>query len=158
MTTNTVKSRLTRRGLLFTAAAATLASAAGAAPPSPSIKVYKDPSCGCCTGWVEKLKQSGFRVTTIETADMSAVKSRLHIPDDLSSCHTGVINGLVIEGHIPPPDVREYAQRTRKSLGIAVPGMPTNSPGMEVPDAPADPYTVWEFFADGSRRPFAKHS
>ena len=159
MTSNVDTPGLTKRQILIaTSAVVAVSRAADAAPAKLSIRVYKDPSCGCCTGWVEKLRQAGFLTTTTETADMAAVKSRLRVPDDLASCHTGIIKGLVIEGHIPPSDVRKFVLQNRKSLGIAVPGMPTNSPGMEVPGAPSEPYTVWEFFADGSRKPFAKHA
>lgn len=114
--------------LVFTVllAASSLVHAAGTA-----ITVYKDANCGCCHGWVEHLRDAGFTVSTVNSDDMSAVKTRLGVPDSAASCHTGVIEatGQVIEGHVPAAAVKKLmASPTVK--GIAVPGMPANSPGM----------------------------
>lgn len=106
--------------------ASSLAHAAGDA-----ITVYKDPNCGCCEGWVEHLRESGYKVKTVDSEDMSAVKKRLGVPDKLASCHTGVVDasGQVMEGHVPAAAVKKLiAQSTVK--GVAVPGMPLNAPGM----------------------------
>ncbi|MEQ1752540.1 MAG: DUF411 domain-containing protein [Micropepsaceae bacterium] len=93
---------LSKRQLLLLATVAAITPALAASKSQISILVFKDPSCGCCSGWVEKLGQAGFRTTISETADMASVKSRYKIPDDLSSCHTGIVHGLVVEGHVPP--------------------------------------------------------
>jgi hypothetical protein len=107
-------------------AASAFAHAAGEA-----ITVYKDPNCGCCEGWVEHLRESGFKVKAVDSADMSAVKKRLAVPDDMASCHTGVVDasGQVIEGHVPAAAVQKLIAN-RAVKGVAVPGMPANSPGM----------------------------
>ena len=114
--------------LVFAAllAAASLAHAAGEA-----ITVYKDAHCGCCEGWVAYLRDAGYQVKTIDTADLPAVKKRLGVPDTMASCHTGVVeaSGQVIEGHVPAAAVKKLIA-TPGVKGVAVPGMPMNSPGM----------------------------
>jgi hypothetical protein len=114
--------------LLFSVlvAASSLAYAAG-----ESITVYKDPNCGCCNGWVEHLRESGYKVKAIDSADMSAVKKRLGVPGAMASCHTGVVDasGQVIEGHVPAAAVKKLIAKPAVK-GVAVPGMPLNSPGM----------------------------
>ena len=108
------------------AAASTLAHAAGEA-----ITVYKDPNCGCCTAWIEHLREAGYKVKAVESDDMAAVKKRLGVPQELESCHTGVADasGQVIEGHVPAPALAKLLA-TPSVKGVAVPGMPANSPGM----------------------------
>jgi hypothetical protein len=128
-----------------------------AAPAAPKIKVYKDPSCGCCTAWADKLTAAGFSVEVEARDDMDALKTKLGVPSDLVSCHTGVINGYAIEGHVPPADIKRLVATKTKAKGLAVPGMPINSPGMEVPGEPNERYTVWLFQADGKRTAFAEH-
>ena len=114
--------------LVFAAllAAASLAHASGEA-----ITVYKDAHCGCCEGWVAYLRDAGYQVKTINTDDMPAVKKRLGVPDTMASCHTGVVeaSGQVIEGHVPAAAVKKLIA-TPNVKGVAVPGMPMNSPGM----------------------------
>lgn len=96
-----------------------------------SITVYQDPNCGCCSGWVEHMRQSGFTVKAIETVDMSTVKEKLGVPGGLASCHTGVIDasGQVIEGHVPAIAVDKLMANSSVK-GVSAPGMPLNSPGM----------------------------
>jgi hypothetical protein len=107
-------------------AASAFAHAAGEA-----ITVYKDPNCGCCEGWVEHLRDSGYKVKAVDSADMSAVKKRLGVPEAMASCHTGVVDasGQVIEGHVPAAAVKKLIAKPAVK-GVAVPGMPLNSPGM----------------------------
>lgn len=107
-------------------AASSLAHAAGTA-----ITVYQDPNCGCCSGWVEHLRESGFDVTAIKTADMASVKQRLGVPMELGSCHTGVVEatGQIIEGHVPASAVNKLLADTSVK-GVSAPGMPLNAPGM----------------------------
>jgi hypothetical protein len=129
-----------------------------ASPAVPaSIKVYKDPSCGCCTAWVEHLRHAGFTATIESREDINNIKTQLGVPSDLTSCHTGVINGYTIEGHVPAADIRHLIASQPKAKGLAVPGMPMNSPGMEVAGEPNERYTVWLFRADGKREAYAKH-
>ncbi|HVK96037.1 MAG TPA: DUF411 domain-containing protein [Noviherbaspirillum sp.] len=126
-------------------AASAFSHAAGEA-----ITVYKDPHCGCCEGWVEHLRESGFKVKAIDSADMSAIKKRLGVPDAAASCHTGVVDasGQVIEGHVPAAAVKKLIA-TPAVKGVAVPGMPMNSPGMGKMDG--NLVTV-----DFSGKPFSK--
>lgn len=114
----------------FAAVALTAASsftyAAGTA-----ITVYQDPNCGCCEGWAQHMRESGFNVTEIKTAHMGAVKQKLGVPVELGSCHTGVVNatGQIIEGHVPANAVDKLLADPSVK-GVAAPGMPLNSPGM----------------------------
>ncbi|MGB3289649.1 MAG: DUF411 domain-containing protein [Burkholderiaceae bacterium] len=96
-----------------------------------AITVYQDPNCGCCTGWVEHMRDAGFQVKAIKTADMAAVKQKLGVPMELSSCHTGVVEGTgqLIEGHVPANAVRKMLADSSVK-GVSAPGMPVNSPGM----------------------------
>jgi hypothetical protein len=123
---------LTRRMMLALAASAAAGVATGAsAAPKPAIKVSKDPNCGCCTGWVEHLRNNGFTATAVNTADMQAVKTRLRVPAELASCHTAEIAGYVIEGHVPAHAINRLLVEKPTARGLAVPGMPIGSPGME---------------------------
>lgn len=149
-----------RRAFMCAGAAfAMLFSSRGAiaAPKKPSIKVYKDASCGCCTAWVERLTSAGFAAEVEERDDMDTLKASLGVPDALASCHTGVVAGYVIEGHVPPADIKRLLATRPKAKGLAVPGMPVNSPGMEIPGAKDQPYTVWLFQANEKRTAFAQH-
>jgi hypothetical protein len=122
----------------------------------PVVQVAKSPTCGCCADWVDHLESEGFRVEVEDTGDLISVKRRLGVPGDLSSCHTAVVEGYVIEGHVPAGDIRRLlAERPGDVEGLAVPGMPAGSPGMEGP--PPEPYDVVAFYGDGGRRVFASH-
>ena len=121
------------------------------------ITVYKDPSCGCCTKWVEHLRASGLRPTVHDRSDMDALKDSLGVPASLRSCHTAVVGKYVIEGHVPAADLRRLLARAPKGvLGIAVPDMPAGSPGMEMPGQ-RDRYDVVAFSASGTTSVFARH-
>lgn len=95
------------------------------------ILVHKDPNCGCCTGWVRHLKDAGFAVKVEETANLQVVRKRLGVPNDLAACHTAEFAGYVIEGHVPALALRQLLEKRPAAVGLAVPGMPTGSPGME---------------------------
>jgi hypothetical protein len=123
--------KLTRRGMLIVAATSLLQSAMPAAAAEPVITVHKDPSCGCCSGWVQHLQKAGFPTKVIETRDLDAVKTRLKIPDDLAACHTAEVAGYVIEGHVPASALKRFLAEKPDATGLAVPGMPAGSPGME---------------------------
>lgn len=122
------------------------------------IIVYKSPACGCCDGWIEHLREHGFTVDVEETQSMGAVKQMLHVTSELASCHTGVIAGRVVEGHVPADAIRRFldSDALTEAVGLAVPGMPAGSPGMEVEGRPADAYDILAFQADGSSAVFER--
>jgi len=122
---------LTRRSALAVLAVGLVVPTISASAQAPTITVHKDPNCGCCTGWVRHLKDAGFAVTVEETANLQAVRKRLGVPSDLAACHTAEIAGYVIEGHVPALAVRQLLEKRPVAVGLAVPGMPTGSPGME---------------------------
>jgi hypothetical protein len=125
-----------RREVIIALGAVSLApyAAAGAVPngsaPLPTIAVTKDPNCSCCTGWVDHLRSAGFPVTVSTTADVRPTMIRLGVPEDLSLCHTAEVDGYVIEGHVPADAMRRLLQERPRAIGLAVPGMPADSPGM----------------------------
>lgn len=112
-------------------ATALLAIGVTAHAGSPSLVVYKDPNCGCCEAWVQHLNEAGIRTRVVNADDVPAIKAKLGVPEQLGSCHTAVIEGTgqVVEGHVPAAAVRKLAASPAVK-GVAVPGMPANSPGM----------------------------
>jgi hypothetical protein len=122
----------------------------------PKITVTKDPSCGCCGAWVEHLRTAGFPVETIDTPALNRVKTGLGIPPELYSCHTAQVGGYVIEGHVPESAIRKILDEQLRAKGLAVPGMPIGSPGMEVDGSPPEDYTVYAF-GDFGVRPYARY-
>lgn len=126
-------------------------------PPPVAITVYKSPQCGCCRTWVDHLRQNGFDVTAQDVDDVAAIKTKLGVPSELGSCHTAVTGAYVVEGHVPAADIRKLLAQKPKVAGLAVPGMPVGSPGMEVPGMEADKYDVIAFSKDGKRSVFASH-
>lgn len=122
----------TRRVTLGLIASATASFVTGVqASTPPTIIVSKDPNCGCCTGWVQHLRRNGFAATIVETADMQAVKTRLGVPSELVSCHSAEIGEYIIEGHVPAQAISRLLAEKPNARGLAVPGMPIGSPGME---------------------------
>lgn len=117
--------------------------------------VYKDPTCGCCTKWADLLRSSGFTVTIKNIAELD--RSRYMVPAALRSCHTAVIEGHLVEGHVPIADVERMLKQGAGTAGLAVPGMPIGSPGMEVPGTAAQPFDVIAFDKSGSSRVFSSH-
>lgn len=140
--------RLTRRSALV-AMASLLPARVAFAAQQPLIMVHKDPSCGCCSGWVEHLQKAGFVTKVFDTKDIDAVKKRLGVPDDLAACHTAEVAGYVIEGHVPAPALKRFLAERPNARGLAVPGMPTGSPGME--GGKPEKYDVVLFGPDGRR-------
>lgn len=122
-------------------------AAAGAA--GPVIDVYKSATCGCCEMWVQHLRDNGFTVRAHDVAEPAEYRAKFGIPDALGSCHTGFVNGYALEGHVPAQDVKRLLADKPKARGLAVPGMPVGSPGMEVGER-RDPYDVVLVAADGS--------
>jgi hypothetical protein len=121
----------------------------------PEVTVYKSPTCGCCAEWVAHLRRHGFRVKTEDVADVQPVKVRHGVPGGLQSCHTALVGGYVIEGHVPADLVERLFRQRPPVVGLAVPGMPVGSPGMEVPGARADRYQVVTFDRSGQTAVFA---
>ena len=132
-----------------------VAPSVGAAPKQPTITVYKDPGCGCCKSWIEHLIKHGYRVDAKDTPAMTEVKRTLGVPDALTSCHTAVVNGYLIEGHVPAADIARLLKEKPKVAGLAVPGMPMGSPGMEGPRQ--QHYQVLSFDKNGKTRIFASY-
>ena len=132
------------------------ARALAAAAPGPVMTIYKSPQCGCCQKWVLHVAGAGFRPAVNDVEDIDAIKRRFGVPSALQSCHTAIVDGYVVEGHVPAADVRRLLAERPKVKGIAVGGMPAGSPGMEMPGK-ADRYDVVAFLADGTTRRFAQH-
>ena len=146
----------TRRAFVAALAGAAVAGPLRAAEELPKVTVTKDPSCGCCSGWVDHLRQAGFPVAVVETAEINRVKTRLGVPKALAACHTGEVAGYVIEGHVPALAIRRLLAEKPQATGLAVPGMPVGSPGMEVEGMEPDTYEVMLFGPSGQRT-FARY-
>lgn len=123
---------LTRRSVLGSMTVLlVLARSSASAKDDAEILVHKDPNCGCCSGWVRHLQAAGFAVKIDETSNLQAVRARLGVPSDLAACHTAEVSGYLLEGHVPAPAVRRLLAKRPSAIGLAVPGMPMGSPGME---------------------------
>ncbi len=134
-----------------------LAQRADAMDAPAKLTVYKDPSCGCCTKWVAHLRSAGLQPDVHDRSDMDALKDSLGVPVALRSCHTAVAGRYLIEGHVPAADMKRLLAAAPKGVvGLAVPGMPAGSPGMEVPGQ-AERYDVIAFATDGTTKLFAHH-
>ncbi|MFE1597400.1 DUF411 domain-containing protein [Methylobacterium sp. ID0610] len=152
MRSNTMPSR---RAVLA-GLAAWLALGRGAlAEGLPTVAVTKDPNCGCCEKWVTHLRDAGFTVTVTE-GPVNPVKARLGVPRDLASCHTAQVGGYAIEGHVPASAIKRLLAERPAGTGLAVPGMPAGSPGMEVAGMEPDLYEV-VLFGPNIRTPFARY-
>jgi hypothetical protein len=126
-------------------------------PAGLEVTVYRSPTCGCCGKWAEHVQAAGFRVREVEVSDLETVKRIQGVPARLASCHTAVVDGYVIEGHVPVADVQRLLRERPAVRGLAVPGMPTGSPGMELPGRPADAYEVLAFDDQGRSRVFSSY-
>jgi hypothetical protein len=147
-----------RRHFFLTAAVFLAAGPAGAVGSS-TLKVAKSPTCGCCTAWVERMRQAGFalEVEDVDQGTLSAMKDRLGITPELAGCHTATINGYFVEGHVPAGDIHRMLAEAPNARGLAVPGMPMGSPGMDMGSA-REAYDVLLVLEDGSTQVFASHS
>lgn len=125
---------------------------------APEIEVWKSPNCDCCVDWVKHLEDNGFtvKVQDVSSTTLDQIKRQSGITDKLASCHTGKINGYVVEGHVPAPDIKRLIGEKPDAAGLTVPGMPIGSPGMEV-GAEREPYDVLLFKKDGATEVFAKY-
>lgn len=151
---------MNRRHFLFTSTAvlaSAVSTARAAKPPAlPELIVYKSPTCGCCGQWVEHLQRAGFTAKVVDTEDMAAVKRRFGVPEDAASCHTAVVAGYFVEGHVPAADIKRLLAERPAGQGIAAPGMPMGSPGMEMGDH-RQPYDVLLISRTRTSRVFAHH-
>lgn len=139
---------LTRRALLGTLGLSAAALALPAAASATPAVVHRNPWCGCCEAWAEHLEANGFAVTIEESEDLAPLKQELGVPARLESCHTALIEGYVVEGHVPAFVIRRLLdERPEGVTGLAVPGMPAGSPGMET--GTTEPYAVFAFGPDG---------
>ena len=153
-----------RTALMLTAAAAALATgalvsqqpAAQGQAAATRVVVYKSPTCGCCVKWVDYMRAAGFQVVVRDTADMTPIKRASGVPASAESCHTAQVGGYVVEGHVPVEDIRKMLRERPAIAGIAAPGMPVGSPGMEVGDR-RDRYDVVSFTRDGRTAVYARH-
>ena len=128
------------------------------AAPAPHFVMWHSPGCGCCLEWGKRIEAAFKRKLPVIEADMAAIKRARSVPDDLHSCHTALIGGYVVEGHVPPADIQRLIRsRSRIVRGLAVPGMPAGSPGMDVGHARREPYKVFAFGNRGQRSIFAAH-
>ncbi|HEX6002022.1 MAG TPA: DUF411 domain-containing protein [Hyphomicrobiaceae bacterium] len=115
----------------------------------PGMTVHRDPSCSCCSAWIEHVRRAGFPVKVVATDSVDAIKRRLGVPDALASCHTAEVQGYVIEGHVPAKAIRRLLAERPQAVGLAVPGMPSGSPGMEA--GTPETFDVVLFGPQGSR-------
>jgi len=142
--------------LVFGALAVTLATAAQQTQPG-TISVQRDPGCGCCLQWVAHLKAAGFKTHVTESSNMTVIKDSKGVPRQARSCHTGTIDGYVIEGHVPAEDIKRLLKERPAIAGLAVAAMPIGSPGMEVPGGKVESYDVLAFDKTGRVTVWAKH-
>ena len=143
-----------KQAFAMLAALVLLATVAIAAEPA-EIAVYRTPTCGCCSKWVKHLEEHGFTVEAHNVPNLDSTKRKAGVPQTLTSCHTGFIGGYVIEGHVPAEDIKRLLEERPQISGLAVPGMPIGSPGMEGPNPEA--YRVLSFDRQGRIEVFSSH-
>jgi hypothetical protein len=150
-----MRSRLNFPGVLVAMVLMAPAAPAQESAPLPLVKVWKTPTCGCCGKWVRHMEAAGFRVETTDVDNVDPVKKANGLPLNLASCHTALVGGYVVEGHVPASDVRRLLREKPAILGLAAPGMPPGSPGMDVAGSP--PYNVLSVGRDGVTSVYATH-
>lgn len=133
---------------------ASLEAVTASSQPLPTVLVYKTPTCGCCNGWIEHIQAAGFTVDARNVSDIMSVKRDGGVPVSMSSCHTSIVDGYVVEGHVPADQLKRMLAERPDIAGIAVPGMPTGSPGME--GGNAKPYQVLSFTREGQAAVYAE--
>ena len=152
---------INRRTVLHLAAGATAAPlfAREAFAQANAITMWRDPGCGCCVEWAKRMEAAfGAKVNVVNSPNMAAVKTSRGVPADLRSCHTAMVRGVVVEGHVPPADIKRLiAARPKGITGLAVPGMPAGSPGMDVGHNHKQRYQVFAFGPGNRRTVFATH-
>jgi hypothetical protein len=150
--------KLSRRGLVIALAALPVASLAQPAK-KVLVEVWKDPNCGCCQDWVRHLQDNGFAVKVTHGGN-DAMRAKLGMPQKLASCHTALVGGYALEGHVPAREIRRLLQERPQALGLTVPGMVVGSPGMDGPDygGRRDPYDVLLVAKTGETRVYASYN
>lgn len=143
--------QLTRRHLL---ASALVLAALPAGAGTPPVTVWKSRGCDCCSAWAEHVRAAGLVVTVHEVEDLATLRAAAGVPTDLGACHTAEIAGYLVEGHVPAAHILRLLEERPPIRGIAVPGMPVGSPGMEVAGMAPEPFAVIAFTADGHRHVF----
>lgn len=137
-------------GAALAIAAAALLPLRTATSALPEVVVYKSPTCGCCNAWIDHLQDNGFKVVARDTNDVTTIKMQHGVTPELASCHTALVDGYVLEGHVPAADVKSLLEQRPAITGLSVPGMPIGSPGMEQGDM-KQPYDVVAFDRQGVR-------
>jgi hypothetical protein len=127
------------------------------AEQATAITVYRSPSCSCCGKWLEHLKQNNFVIKDILNDDMQAIKNKYGVSDEMASCHTALVEGYIVEGHVPADDIKVLLKTKPQIVGIAVPQMPSGTPGMEMGDK-KDPYNVMSFDHENHYQVFKSHT
>ena len=151
------KNKLTRRAVLTLAAVTAFAGPALAAAASTQITVWKTPNCGCCKDWVKHLETNGFDVVTHDVKETASKRQALGLAEKYGSCHTATVSGYVLEGHVPARDIQRLLREKPSAIGLAVPGMPVGSPGMDMGTG-ADAFDVVLVLKDGSSRVFQSYA
>lgn len=146
----------TLKGFIAGLACLTAVSGSYAAQTLPTVTVYKTATCSCCKAWVSHLEDNGFTVESHDVANMQPYKEQANLPNGLASCHTGFVNGYAVEGHVPASDIKRLLEQAPAIRGIAVPGMPMGSPGMEYGDR-KDAYQTVGYTKAGAMTVFASH-
>lgn len=150
-----------RRTFLLLAVAGVGLAGVGCAKAAAAARltVYKSPTCGCCGAWIDHMRGAGFNdIEVVDLDDLTAIRAGRGIRDAYASCHTGVIGDYAIEGHVPAADVRRLLRERPVAIGLAVPGMPGGSPGMEIPGGGGEPFDTLLLMRDGSAKPFSRHT
>ena len=152
-------SRLNRRLVLGAGLFAGFSGTAWAqTAPARDLTVFKTPTCPCCNGWIDHMRQAGFTTVVTIVPDLQPIRSVRGLPDALASCHTGIVGGYLVEGHVPAQDVIRLLTERPTAIGLAVPAMPLGSPGMETPQGHRDPYDTLLVLRSGATRVFARHN
>jgi len=141
--------------LMLAGTVAVLGPSGLGAQSAPEVAVFKSATCGCCVKWVDHLKANGFATTSTNVEDMGVVKAKHSVPRSVHSCHTALVGGYVIEGHVPASDIKRLLKEKPAISGIGVAGMPAGSPGME--SATPQRYDVLSFDKQGQTRVYSTH-
>ncbi len=144
-------------GVLLLSLSFMASATADSQAPLPSITVYKTATCGCCDGWVDHLRDEGFTVVTEDRDDLDSIKASVGVPKNLQSCHTALVEGYVIEGHVPANDIKQLLINLPAVTGLTAPGMPMKSPGMQAPGLPPKGYDVLSFNKHGKWAVFSRY-
>lgn len=145
-----------RRTFLGIAFATSFVGSSLAAAAVPNVDVYKSPTCGCCGQWVRHMRANGFTVVIHDIADVDTFRAKAGVPPQFAACHTALVDGYVVEGHVPAADIRKLLAERPKAVGLAVPGMPASAPGMDSPGAGA--YEVLLLQANGAARTYHRYA